>query len=248
MDTSAVARAQAELRQSSSNTTSLLDGLAAKLKAAADAGDQHAREWQLDLREVSLAVREESSLAASLVNIVGLGNPDVLSQTQAALADRQAQASTLLIRLTDKLKASADLGDLNAREWQLDLREATLSINEQSRLAVDLARAAVQPAPARDFAGPSSTGPYAAPYSAAPQQPYPQSPYAQPSAPYGQPYAQPPAAAYYSPASGRYPQGQPQRGGFFNRLMGGGFGQAMAMGAGFAVGEEVVDEIFDDIF
>ncbi|ADG97147.1 hypothetical protein Srot_0665 [Segniliparus rotundus DSM 44985] len=240
MDTSAVAKAQAELAQSSKRTADLLDGLAAKLKAAADAGEQHAREWLLDLRETSLSVREESSLAASLANIASLGNPDVIAQTQGSLAERQAQSATLITRLSDKMKACADLGDLNAREWQLDLREAAFSANEQSRVAVDLARAATQPAPV-----PSATAQHfaASPYVAAPaQQPYTASPYTQPSAPDWQPSpAQPPAAA-------RYQSPQQQGGGFFSRLMGSGFGQAMAMGAGFAIGEEVVEDVIDDIF
>jgi outer membrane receptor protein involved in Fe transport len=33
-------------------------------------------------------------------------------------------------------------------------------------------------------------------------------------------------------------------GGGFNRFLGGGFGQALMMGAGFGLGEEIIDDIF----
>jgi outer membrane receptor protein involved in Fe transport len=45
----------------------------------------------------------------------------------------------------------------------------------------------------------------------------------------------------------RYQQGPYQGygyGGGFNRFLGGGFGQALAMGAGFGLGEEIIEDIF----
>jgi hypothetical protein len=237
MDPSAVTKAQTELGTGSRTTTALLDRLATKLGSAAGGGDQRARAWQLDLREVALSAREEASLAASLVGIAGLGNPSVVAKSMTALADRAAQTETLLTRLMDKVKAAADLGDLDAREWHLDLREAAFALREQSRVATALASAATKPEPASAAQSPNSY-----------QQQYPPSPYSPASGRDPQQYAPQPQYApppQYAPSAA---YGQPQQGGFFNRLMGSGFGQAMAMGAGFAVGEEVVDGIIDDIF
>ena len=45
----------------------------------------------------------------------------------------------------------------------------------------------------------------------------------------------------------RYQQGPYQGygyGGGFNRFLGGGFGSALAMGAGFGLGEEIIEDIF----
>jgi hypothetical protein len=44
-----------------------MQALAAKLQTAAQSGDQNAREWMLDLREIALALQAEESQVGSLL-------------------------------------------------------------------------------------------------------------------------------------------------------------------------------------
>jgi len=53
----------------------------------------------------------------------------------------------------------------------------------------------------------------------------------------------PPAGQY--PPPGQYPgQYGPQGGGILGRFLGGGFGRAIAMGAGFGLGDDIINSIF----
>lgn len=56
MDVDTVDRSYAQLEQQAQTTTHAIDALAGKLQAAAAAGDPNAREWLLDLKEVTLDV------------------------------------------------------------------------------------------------------------------------------------------------------------------------------------------------
>ena len=67
MHTEALDQQYADLQQRSQQTAALFQVLAAKLTAAATAGDQNAREWQLDLREIALAVRDEENATSTLL-------------------------------------------------------------------------------------------------------------------------------------------------------------------------------------
>jgi hypothetical protein len=58
------------LQQQAQQTTQLIQALAAKLQTAAAAGDQNAREWQLDLKEVALAVRDEEGQTSTLLTSI----------------------------------------------------------------------------------------------------------------------------------------------------------------------------------
>ena len=61
------------------------------------------------------------------------------------------------------------------------------------------------------------------------------------------PAPQPPQPQYPQP---QYPQPQyqqpqyPQGGGMMQRFLGGGFGRAIATGAGFGIGDEIIQNIF----
>ena len=70
MDTDTVDRQYAALQQTSQQTAALFQTLAGKLAAAAEAGDQNAREWQLDLREIALAVRDEETATSALLQSI----------------------------------------------------------------------------------------------------------------------------------------------------------------------------------
>ncbi|MEU6584293.1 hypothetical protein [Nocardia sp. NPDC046763] len=74
------------------------------------------------------------------------------------------------------------------------------------------------------------------------QQPgYPPPGYPEPQ--YQQPQYQQPA---YPAAQAAYPQGYaaPQSGGMLHRFLGSSFGSAMAMGAGFGLGDDLINDIF----
>ena len=70
MDTDTVDRQYAALQQKSQQSAALFQALATKLSAAAGAGDQNAREWQLDLREIALAVRDEETATSALLQSI----------------------------------------------------------------------------------------------------------------------------------------------------------------------------------
>ncbi|TSD94272.1 hypothetical protein FOS14_21195 [Skermania sp. ID1734] len=150
MDEQTVDRQYAQLQQQAQQTAGLVQALAGKLSAAAAAGDQNAREWQLDLKEIAIAIRDEESSANSLLQAIH------------ALVDNHVQ-------------------------------------------------------------------------SFAPQQQFQQPAYQQPV------YQQP--ASYAAPQyqSQAYPQG----GGALHRFLGSGFGQAIMTGAGFGIGDDIVNDIFD---
>ncbi|MHB8342031.1 MAG: hypothetical protein ACYDB7_12795 [Mycobacteriales bacterium] len=137
---------------------------------------------------------------------------DTIDQRYQQLQTEAAQVVTTLQGLAQKMQAAAQTGDQNAREWLLDLKEVALDIKDEQTQASALLQAmhdfvvnTLQPAPAQQAAAP-----------VAPVQ------YAQPG--YG----------------GGYAQG----GGLLQRFMGGGFGRAIAMGAGFGIGDDIINSIF----
>ncbi len=150
----------------------------------------------------------------------------------------RAQAGQTVQELKDlafKLQSAAQAGDPNAREWFLDLKSIALAIQaEQNQVSnllqtlhnfVDSQQQAVQPYQQQM---PQQPG-----WGNAPQG-YPQQPYPQQQQPY-------PPQNY----GGGYPQQQPQQGGgFFGELLNSGFGRAIVTGAGFGIGEDLIDKIF----
>ena len=147
-----------------------------------------------------------------------------------AYAQLQAQDQTIaqeLQALAGKLQAAAQGGNADAREWQLDLRELALAVQAQQQQMNALLQAihAMWQAehermqPALGQGGVPAVAPQQAP--GYPQQGYPQQGYPQ--------------------------QGYPQQGGMGSMLrgfLGSGFGQAVAMGAGIGLGEDLINRIF----
>ncbi|MBU2720123.1 hypothetical protein HF563_12235, partial [Acidithiobacillus ferridurans] len=59
---------------------------------------------------------------------------------------------------------------------------------------------------------------------------------------YTQPQPQPWQPGYpQTPQAPGYPQAQPQQGGFLSSLEHSGFGQALMMGAGFGIGDDLIN-------
>ena len=117
--------------------------------------------------------------------------------------------SQSLQALAVKLKAAADSGNTDAREWLLDLRELAINIQQEQQQTMTLMQS-VNQAVQNDLQGQGSQW--------------------QPSFP-------------QTPNAGFVPQ-QPQSGGFLNSLEHSGFDQAMMMGAGFGIGDELINSIF----
>ena len=135
------------------------------------------------------------------------------------LRNQGQQTVQALTNLAQKLQRAAEAGDLNAREWLLDLKEVALEVRGEQTQVAGLLQSL------HGFVANQLQSP-------PPQQGYPQQQqYRQQG--YQQPYQQ-----------GYGQQGYGQGGGMLGRFMGSGFGQAMEMGAGFAVGEEIIDDLF----
>ncbi|OFC39039.1 hypothetical protein, partial [Acidithiobacillus caldus] len=109
------------------------------------------------------------------------------------------------------LKTAADGGNQDAREWLLDLKELALNIQQEQQQVMSVMQALHQ----------------AMQNQSQPQwQPgYPQTPQQQG---YGQPAMQ---------------QGQGS-GGFLSSFLNSGFGRAIELGAGFGIGDDLINSIF----
>lgn len=129
----------------------------------------------------------------------------------------QGQAQQTVQELKDlatKLQAAAQAGNQDAREWLLDLKSIALAIQAEQNQVSNVFQAL------HNFVGnQASSVPATQPWG----QPQPQQ--------YQQPY--PPQQAY--------PQ---QGGGLLGGLMNSGFGRAIAMGAGFGIGDDIINSIF----
>ncbi len=67
MDVQTIDQQYAQLQWQSQQTAQALQTLGSKLQAAAQGGDQQAREWLLDLRELALAFRSEQDQVSNLL-------------------------------------------------------------------------------------------------------------------------------------------------------------------------------------
>ncbi|NHN89107.1 hypothetical protein [Acetobacter conturbans] len=128
-----------------------------------------------------------------------------IDQTYTQLQTQAQQSAQALQTLGGKLQAAANGGDQQAREWLLDLREVALSFQAEQQQVTGLLQAI--------HAAATSEMPQAAPA-----------------------YAQ-------APVQQAAPQPQ-QSGGFFGNLLGSNFGQAVAAGAGFGIGDDLIKDIF----
>jgi hypothetical protein len=70
VDTETVDRQFSALQHQAQQTATLIQTLADKLSTTANAGDPHAREWALDLKEIALAIRDEQSTTTELLQAI----------------------------------------------------------------------------------------------------------------------------------------------------------------------------------
>ena len=148
-----------------------------------------------------------------------------IDQQYQQLQGQSQQTIQALQTLGGKLQAAAQGGDQQAREWFLDLRELAIAFKaEQDQMSMLLQ------AIHGFVANQAQTQGYAPP----PQQGggWGQNPsFAQPQQPGFAPQAQP----------GFAPQAQ---GGMLGGFLNSGFGRAIEMGAGFGIGDEIINKIF----
>jgi hypothetical protein len=149
----------------------------------------------------------------------------------------QAQAQQTVQELKDlavKLQAAAGAGDTNAREWLLDLKSIAIAIQSEQNQVSNLLQAihgfVDNQHQAQQLPGYPQQGGY-------PQQPQPYGQQAYPP-PQGFPQGGYPNQGGY----GGYPQ--QQGGGFLGELMNSGFGRAIVSGAGFGIGDDLINKIF----
>jgi uncharacterized phage infection (PIP) family protein YhgE len=137
-------------------------------------------------------------------------------------AQLQSQAQQTVGELKDlagKLQTAAQAGNTDAREWLLDLKSIALAIQAEQNQVSNLLQAV------HNFAA-NQAQTLPQPYGNQPN--YPQ------QAPYQQPYGQ--------PNYGGYPQ--QGGGGFLGELLNSGFGRAIVTGAGFGIGDDIINKIF----
>ncbi|MHA7664996.1 hypothetical protein [Mycolicibacterium sp. HS_4_1] len=141
---------------------------------------------------------------------------ETVDQQYATLQQQSQQTASLIQALAGKLSAAAAAGDTNAREWQLDLKEIALAIRDEESATGSVFQ---------------SIHALVANHVQSPEPQYQPAPQYQPQ------YQQP---AYVEP------QYQPQpSGGTLQRFLGGNFGQSIVRGAGFGIGDDIVNSIFD---
>jgi hypothetical protein len=145
----------------------------------------------------------------------------------------QGQAQQTIGELKDlaaKLQAAAQGGNQEAREWLLDLKSIAIAIQAEQNQVAGLLQAI------HNYAG-SQNQPQQFPQQL-PQQ-FPQQPGwgQQPGYPQQAPY---PNYPQQPPYGGGYNQG----GGFLGELMNSGFGRAIVQGAGFGIGDDLINKIF----
>ena len=135
----------------------------------------------------------------------------------------QAQGTAKEISgLADKLQAAAQGGNQDAREWLLDLKSIALAIQaEQNQVGLLLqAIHGFVANQASAMQAPPAAGQWAAP----------------PNMPANMP---PPG---YQPGYGQPQQGG--AGGMLGSFLNSGFGRAITLGAGFGIGDDLINKIF----
>jgi hypothetical protein len=144
-------------------------------------------------------------------------------QTQAG------QTVQELKELAQKLQAATQAGNPDAREWLLDLKSIALAIQAEQNQVSNLLQALHgfvenQAQAAQQL--PQQLPQQSAPWGNQPQ-PYPQQSY--------------PQQGYPQQNYGGYPQ---QGGGFLGGLFNSGFGRAIVTGAGFGIGDDLINKFF----
>jgi hypothetical protein len=136
-------------------------------------------------------------------------DPETVDQNYAQLQQQAQQTATLIQTLAGKLQTAAAAGDQNAREWMLDLKEIALGV-QQEQGQVSLLLQSIHSMVNNHVQNME-------------QPQYQQQGYQQ------QGYQQP-----------QYQQG----GGMLQQFLSGGFGRAIVTGAGFGIGDDIINKIF----
>ncbi len=143
----------------------------------------------------------------------------------AQLQTQAQQTIGELQTLAQKLQTASQAGNQDAREWLLDLKSIALAIQAEQNQVANLLGAL------HNFA--------AAQVSQAPQ-PLPQSvPQSMPQPGWGNQPQYPQQQPY--PPQGYYPQ---HGGGLLGEIFNSGFGRAIVTGAGFGIGDDLINKIF----
>jgi len=158
---------------------------------------------------------------------------ETIDRNYEQLQEQGQQTVRALSALAAKLQRAVEAGDPNAREWLLDLKEVALEVRtEQTQVSQLLQSLHDYVANHVQDEARYDRPPAAAGYQS--QQPYPYPP----QQPYPPQYRQQQYQDQYQQ------QGYGPGGGAVSRFMNSGFGQAIAMGAGFEIGEDLIDDIF----
>ena len=146
-------------------------------------------------------------------------DPQTVDQNYAQLQQQGQQTASLLQTLAGKLQAAAAAGDTNAREWMLDLKEIALGV-QQEEGQVSLLLQSIHSMVDNHV---QSTG----------QPGYQQQGYQQPGYQQGG-----------MGGMGGMGMGGMGGGGMLQSFLGGGFGRAIMTGAGFGIGDDIINKIF----
>jgi hypothetical protein len=90
VDPETVDQNYAQLQQQAQQTAAQIQTLAGKLQAAAAAGDPNAREWMLDLKEITLGVQQEQGQTSSLDISPSTSRDPVACSSSSSAADSAA--------------------------------------------------------------------------------------------------------------------------------------------------------------
>jgi hypothetical protein len=142
-------------------------------------------------------------------------NPETIDSEYAKLEQEVDATGQAIQAFAQKLQTAAGAGDANAREWLLDLKSIALQV-QQDQLQMQSLMQAVHDFTVSHLSDPA----------------------------YGQPAAggYPPPQPVYAPQPS-YGMQQGMGGGILGRFMGGGFGRAIATGAGFGLGDDLINKI-----
>ena len=142
----------------------------------------------------------------------------IIDNQYRQLQSQSQQTVQELRALAMKLQAAGQAGNQDAREWFLDLKSIALAIQSEQNQVANLLQAL------HGFVENQNQMQQQAPWGNQPQPMQQQMPY--------------PPQNY-----GGYPQ-QQQGGGIFGEFMNSGFGRAITMGAGFGIGDDLINKIF----
>lgn len=140
-----------------------------------------------------------------------------IDQSYQQLQNQSQQTIQALSSLSQKLRNATQGGSQDAREWQLDLREIALQIQQEQNQMTALLQAI------HSFVANQV-----------------QQPAFQPQQPGYQPQPQYQQAPQDYQQQGALAGG----GGALHHFLGGGFGQAIVRGAGFGIGDDLINQLF----